>query len=1111
MTIGGSIGQALDPTSDDNIWSGADDAVSGVFDVGQFAGDVIGGFSDLEDFVRNPMKWLAEQFQPDLPETPEGVLLTKQGNVQPLPVCYGERRLGGVRIFVDTTGTKNEYLHMVLALCEGEINAINSVWINDEEVANGDIDGNGDVISGKFSGLLRIKKYLGTDSQTADADLVADSSNWTTDHRLRGVAYVYIRAKWDQENRAFGSFPRVQADVQGRKLYDPRTSTTAYSSNPALVLYDYLTNSRYGRGLAASDLDVPSFEDAADYSDAQVTPFSGAGYTINRYACDGVINTGRKLFDNIKDLLTSCRGFLPYTAGKWTLILDKAESTTGAFTFDASNTLGAISVKGGGRRQRLNRISVTYANPDEDWQPDITVRDSATFRTADNGLLLETKVTLNYTANVYRAIALGEMELRQSRQGITARLRSTMAAQEVMPGHVVKVTNDTLGWTDKPFRVAKVDMLSDHTLGFSLTEYESTVYDLTLPTEVATPADTNLPDPTSTGAPTGLTLSSGTSDLVKMSDGTILTRVKATWTPPNDIYVEEYDVEYAVNGGNWLPAANPKGQAADTAYITSVDDGDVVDVRVRAVNSYSVPSTWAESLGHTVVGKTEPPSDVTGFGLVVEGSQVRMGWNAVGDVDVAGYEIRKGGSWDTASFVAKVDGTTYLANGLAEGAHEFLVKAVDTSGNESTNSTSDSITVAAPNTPTLANAINGENLVLSWTATAGDFPIDHYEIRYGSSWAAGTFVAEQKATTFTTRVDWANTRTWWVAAIDTASNVSTPANAGVTIAVAGAPTLSKKIIDNNVLLRWTPSAGTLPIHHHEIRKGSVFASAEVLGEATGTFTTHFENSSGTYTYWVVAVDSAGNYGTEASIVAEVAEPPDFTLNTDWESDFSGTKTNAFVKEDGHLLVPVNTSETWTQHFTNNSWSTPQDQIDAGYDYYAEPSQSTASYVEEFDYGTVLASSMITVTPQLVTVAGSVGMQVTISVRKLVTDSWTDYTNTTQVFAYDFRYVKITVDFTSSGGNDLAELQQLSVRLHTKRKTDEGMGTANSGDSGGTTVNFNISFVDVQSIVVSPKGTSDVKAVYDFTDTPNPTSFSVYLFDNTGSRVSGDFSWAARGV
>ena len=61
---------------------------------------------------------------------------------------------------------------MVVILAAHEVTAIGSVFLNETEIKVDEIDGNGDVTSGKFSGLVRIKKHLGTDSQAADADLV---------------------------------------------------------------------------------------------------------------------------------------------------------------------------------------------------------------------------------------------------------------------------------------------------------------------------------------------------------------------------------------------------------------------------------------------------------------------------------------------------------------------------------------------------------------------------------------------------------------------------------------------------------------------------------------------------------------------------------------------------------------------------------------------------------------------------------------------------------------------------------------------------------------------------------------------------------------------------
>ena len=333
----------------------------------------------------------------------------------------------------------------------------------------------------------------------------------------------------------------------------------------------------------------------------------------------------------------------------------------------------------------------------------------------------------------------------------------------------------------------------------------------------------------------------------------------------------------------------------------------------------------------------------------------------------------------------------------------------------------------------------------------------------------------------------------------------------VTVLAPSQPTITPQVVDNNVLLRWNDCTATLPVDTYELRRGADWATAALIGTKSGRFTSVFETAGGTYTYWLAAIDSGGNYGTPGSVTVVVNQPPDYVLKLTQNSTWSGTKTNAIFDESGFLLLGVNPTETFEDHFTARSWTTPQQQIDAGYAYWLMPSTSTAAYEETVDYGAVVASSKVAQTLTSTVVTGTFAMTPQISVRKLVTDAWTDYSGVDQVYATDFRYLKFRYDFTSAGGDDLALLTSLNYRLDSKLRSDFGAGTANSGDSGGTSVTFNFAFVDVEAISVTPSGTTPRIAIYDFVDAPNPTTFKVLLFDTSGNRVSGGFSWSARGV
>ena len=498
------------------------------------------------------------------------------------------------------------------------------------------------------------------------------------------------------------------------------------------------------------------------------------------------------------------------------------------------------------------------------------------------------------------------------------------------------------------------------------------------------------------------------------------------------------------------------------------------------------------------------------------GNSLTLTWSVVtGSLPTVGYEIRRGTTFATATVLNRIEATSYTQEvNTGTATQRYWVVGINSNGDLGTPAYIDTAPAVLP-------AVNpnstfaGEQIRLSWTAVDNNptrLDVSYYQVRRGDvgvAFASAAVIAETKSTVYALKVNWLGTQRFWIAAYDFKGNQGTESFVDVVVTKPSAPSITQQVIDNNVLLRWTDATQSLPIVYYEVKRGATYAGATSVGTKQGLFTTIFETVSGTFTYWIAGVDSAGNVGTEAGVSALVNQPPDYVLRASIDSTFNGTKTNT-VSNGGGLLATVNTTETWESHFTSRSWSTPQDQINAGYSIYALPSTSTGSYVEEYDYGTVLAGSKITATLTSQTVTGSVAITPKISVKQTAGSAWTDYNNTDNIYATSFRYVKVTYDFASSGNDDLLQVSALNIRLDTKIKNDMGNGTANSGDTGGTTVNFNVTFVDVESITVTPTGTTARIAIYDFVDAPNPTSFKVLLFDTSGNRVTGGFSWQARG-
>ena len=355
-----------------------------------------------------------------------------------------------------------------------------------------------------------------------------------------------------------------------------------------------------------------------------------------------------------------------------------------------------------------------------------------------------------------------------------------------------------------------------------------------------------------------------------------------------------------------------------------------------------------------------------------------------------------------------------------------------------------------------------------------------------------------------------------------------------------------EVIDNNVLLRWREGElntatqlkiATFEIRKHESTASNIndFASATVIGRVDGVFNVVFEQKKEVYTYHIAAVDTAGNIGDSFKTTQSVAQPPDFVLNDDFFSNFttspakilSNSTSNCFIK-DAEAYIPANTTETWTEHFTSNSQTTLQGLINAGNLNYLEPAPSSGFYEEVYDFGADLASTKISAIQSGVAIgSGSIVNKGIINIANGTSGAFTtdggEQTGTTFFrFGTTFRRVKYKTIVESTNGQ-YKKIESLNLKLDTKLLNDTGQDEATYADSNGTgkQQNFNVDFVDVQGINVTPNGNGTnqdgssagrkIIAVVDFTDIPNPTGFKVFLFDVNGNPVGGKFTWQCRGT
>ena len=132
-------------------------------------------------------------------------------------IIYGERLVGGTRVFLETSGTDNQYLYGAIVLGEGEINAITEIKVDDEVVTFSGSFADGTQITStgdRFGTTITIQPFYGTTGQSASS-LLTTLSSWGSNHKLSGLCYIAFRITWDADK--FTSIPKIQSKVQKHK------------------------------------------------------------------------------------------------------------------------------------------------------------------------------------------------------------------------------------------------------------------------------------------------------------------------------------------------------------------------------------------------------------------------------------------------------------------------------------------------------------------------------------------------------------------------------------------------------------------------------------------------------------------------------------------------------------------------------------------------------------------------------------------------------------------------------------------------------------------------------------------------------------------------------
>ena len=441
------------------------------------------------------------------------VLINKQSNNDPVYVLYGRQRMGGTRVFVDTSNGSGDLagttkLNFVLVMCEGEINTVKQVYFNDtivwDDADGGTLSANssgGYTLGGwisKYEPTITSNWYPGTTTQTVDTSLQGSvgSSVWTNAHELKGVSYFTMLLEADGEKYG-GQLPVVTFVLEGKTILDVSTLvdgdvigdmnsgnyTSGIDQSPVDVMYDYLINTVFGKGLdrdangtwiAGKHIDLASFQQARiDAAAAR----GGSGYKIN-----GFLQTEKQLFDNVGEILETCNGILLFKDGKYQMRIKKPNEQVGipsSAIFDKDTIIGTIELSLPDKARKLNKATGIFNNPDTKYNDDVIIFDDAAFRVTDNGSVLETQEDYTMITDSAQVLDLITQTVNISRDEYTIRFTAAHTALLLRSGDIIEVRHPEFGWGVDAgeqqifFRVQELKLTEDNTVEITATKYDS--------------------------------------------------------------------------------------------------------------------------------------------------------------------------------------------------------------------------------------------------------------------------------------------------------------------------------------------------------------------------------------------------------------------------------------------------------------------------------------------------------------------------------------------------------------------------------------------------------------------------------------------------------------
>jgi hypothetical protein len=650
--------------------------------------------------------WAVAALTPAPPTPKQSLLVNAREAAAPQEFIYGEVRKGGVVTYLESTNG-NDVLHQIITLAGHEVEEIVDVYANDEILTlsndaysfNGR-EGAGWVTTSKWGDSddgpeMRILYHTG--SQTSINSTFANSSSATLNNTLgtvtansignlvgNGVAYLYVQYVYNQSVYANG-LPLITAKVRGKKVYDPRTTSTVYSNNAALCVRDYLTSAY---GLDDDEIDDTVFSAAANTCDESVS-LAGGG-TEDRYTINGVVKADQSHGDVLQEMTTACAGTLFWGAGKWKLQVGEYNAPTKTLTLDDLRSPITLTTRTN-LRDQFNIVQGVFTDAENGFiAADYPPLKGTTFISQDGGVEQPLNLDLPFTTSSATAQRLAKLTLFRGREQMTFSADFGLNAFDVEVGEIVALTIDRYGWTEKEFEVVgwsfgANDEAGDLRITLTLRETSEEAFDWLAEESAIIANDSDLLSydfVPNVSIPSDQIVSE-----VRIIREKVTDVIEIAVTTGNSDFVDYVEVQYKATGAtDWKHLGT--GQIGIFELIDP--EPGSYQFRARPVNNFGYKGTWVETASIPTAGSAIPPSDVSGLFYEVNAGSTTLEWEPITDLDLSYYRIRhsiatSGATWaNSTTAVDKVPrpGTSVS---LPTRSGTYLIKAYDKTGLSSEN------------------------------------------------------------------------------------------------------------------------------------------------------------------------------------------------------------------------------------------------------------------------------------------------------------------------------------------------------------------------------------------------------------------------------------------